>query len=736
MFHSMVAAITSFFLSFFQHPAQSYSPKVPVTSTTHTAQSERSSSYFYYDQEDHIRVHLEIGENKGITTGDVEKRYFFQGDIRVEGCLVDHIEPDIHTKMEITDRKYLDFGVQFVAPCNVQRAVVKGEKIIQNSVTTHGKKFTSIKKEHFGPVVIPNKILDSLVSIELLSSDQSLTLQAQELKSFLIKVVDKNGAQIDPQKIASVTIRSLDSTKLKFRNSNGELSGVVKIDTPKDSSITIEAQSVGGSGSVGFEVAVRILGAKTPFTVKKEFTLTIKKAPIVDVQIVLEPQQQTLVAKRVYYVHYSFKNADELLNRDEIEKIFIAVKNAKIIYQNQEVPTLVLYKGKSSGTFYIKPLQAHQNAQIDMRLYLRNGKIVTKKLLLSVVDISLAQISINPVTTVYKAEENMYVTQFIVYVRGAQPFERYNVDVITPKILYPSAYYDGFIKGTLDYENKSVYYNGIKKGNYSGKIERGYQTLFSSSFYDLQQVAIGIDKLIILPNKYSNDKSLVGNWNIVDIQDNKLVLAEEAQKTQDKLSFVIGSEVRYDPIHYTLATMSLDSPDHSYVVDENGTFTFSVTYPPFMTGKDIFVGIHKTEGNKRVGNSFKLTLQGTGLTYPEEFTCADRSVCVWRITINQKDSAERLTYTRIEHNCEATKGGYNLLTSYQKVHGGCRSYLRPRELKTDEKGYIYLCIFPDIKYKEVETNETSGGGNTLKVPDGYEEATVSCKFNIDEEFPY
>ena len=733
MFHSMVAAITSFFLSLVQQPVQQHSPTTPLT---HTAQMERSSSYFYYDREDHIRVHLEVGENKGIVSSTVEKRYFFQGDISVEGCLIEQIDPDIHNKIEITDKKYIDFGVQFVAPCNAQKAIVKGEKIIQNSVTTNGKKFNSVKKEAFGPVVISNKILDSLVSIQLLSSDQSLTLQSQELKSFIIKIVDKNGAQIDPQKIASVTIRSLDSTKLKFRDSNGELSGVIKIDTPKDSSITIEAQSVGRAGSVGLEVAVRILGTKTPFTVKKEFALLIKKAPVVDVQIVLEPQQQTLMANKVYYIHYSFKNADELLNADEIYKLFIEVKNAKIIYQNRELQTLTLSMVKSSGTFYIKPLKAGQNLQISMRLYLRNGKIVTKKLLLSVVDLPLAQISINPVNTIYKPEENMYQTQFIVHVQDAQPFEKFSVDVITPKILYPSAYYDSFIKGTLDYENKYVFYNGIKKGNYSGKIEKGYQTLFSSSFYDLHQVAIGEDRLIILPNKYVNDKSLLGNWDIVDISSDKLVLAQEAQKTQDRLSFVLGSEVRYDPIHYTLATMTLDSLDHNYIVDENGSFIFTLTYPPFMTGKDIFVGIHKVESGKRVGNSFKFTLQGTGLTYPEEFTCADKSVCVWRITINQKDSGERLTYTRIEHNCQVNKGSYNLLTSYKRFHGGCNSYLKPRELKTDEKGYIYLCIFPSIKYKEVETNETSGGGNTLKVPDGYEEATVKCKFNVDEEFPY
>ncbi len=219
------------------------------------------------------------------------------------------------------------------------------------------------------------------------------------------------------------------------------------------------------------------------------------------------------------------------------------------------------------------------------------------------------------------------------------------------------------------------------------------------------------------------------------MRDGKLVLSENVQKSQDRLSFVIGSQVRYDPIHYTLATMTIDSLDHTYRLDENSSFIFSVTYPPFMVGKDIFIGVHRIDSEKRVGNSLKYTLQGTGLTYPEEFTCDNRSVCTWRITIKQQDSNERLSYSRIEHNCQVSKGSYKLLTSYKMYQNGCDSYLAARELKTDDKGYVYLCIYPDVIYKEVETNET-GGVNIVKVPDGYETATVTCKFAIDEEFPY
>ncbi len=736
MFHSFIAAITSFFLSFVQQPAQVTKPDNSTASSTFATSTQQNNSYFYYDNEDHIRVHLYIGDNSGIDTATAQKNYFFQGNISVEGCLVERIEPDIRTEIDITGKSYVDFGVQFVAPCSAQRVVVTGEKIIQNSVIVNDQNYTSTKRVSFGPVVVSSKILDAGVFIQLAGDTQTLTLQAQETKNVYIRIVDKNDAQIDPKKIESISVRTLDSSKLQFLDSNGTLTSIIDVVSPKDSSIEVSLKSLGISGIAGFEVVARIKGVKTVFTAKQEFSVTVEKSPIVDVQIELEPQQQTMVAGNVYYVKYSIKNGQEPLTFEEIDKIEIAIKNGEIIYQNQYLTTLNIYDAQNPGVIYIKPLEVQKNVELLLKLYLYNGKIIEKKANFVVVDNPLLQISINPVKTEYSVSNNLYTSYFVVNVQGGQPFERYSVDVITPKILYPTAYYDGFISGALDYENKYVFYNGIKRGDYSGKVEvANEKSLFSSYKFDLYQVEVGMDKLIILPNKYKTDTSILGNWNIIDMNDGKLILSENVQKSQDRLSFVIGSQVRYDPIHYTLATMTIDSVDHTYRLDENSSFLFSVTYPPFMVGKDIFIGVHKIDSEKRVGNSLKYTLQGTGLSYPEEFTCDNRSVCTWRITIKQQDSNERLSYSRIEHNCQVSKGSYKLLTSYKMYQNGCDGYLAARELKTDDKGYVYLCIYPDVIYKEVDTNETSGG-TIIKVPDGYETATVTCEFAIDEEFPY
>lgn len=734
MFHSLMAAITSFFLSLTQQPAQQVKPNdIKQSKTTPYSSQSQNGSFYYFDGEDHIRVHLYVGDNEGIDAANAQKRYYFRGSVLADGCIVESIEPDIRNKFEITNISYIDFGVKFAAPCSAKRIVVNGEKIVENVVFVDGKVYTSSKKSRLAPIVLSNLVLDDDVFIQLVTQGE-IKLQSQEERRVIVKLVDKNGAQIDPQKIESITVRTLDSSKLQFVDSDGSLKGIIEIENPSDSSIALLLKSVGGAGSVGFEVRARIKGVKVTFTTKKEFAVTIEKSPIVDVQIFLQPQQETLVAGDVYYINYSLKNGQELLSTEEIDKIDVSVENAKIIYQNQEFTDLTLHNPNSSGTLYIRPLQAKNNAKVCLSLYLISGKVIEKEILLAVVDEPLSQISINPVKTEYIPSKNMYKSQFVVHVQGGRPYERYSVDVITPKIIYPNAYYSGFISGRLDYENSNVFYNGIQIGDYSGKIEQKDMTQFSSYRYDFNQVDIGNDRLIILPNKYVTDKTIIGNWNIVDLQDGKLILAEEANKTQDKLSFVIGSEVRYDPIHYTLATMTLDSLDHVYSLDENSSFTFSVTYPPFMTGKDVFIGVHRIDSNKRVGNSLKFTLQGTGLSYPKEFSCAERSMCVWRITIKQEDSGERLTYSRIERNCQATKGRYTLLTSYNmKIRGCSSSYLSDRELKTDDKGYVYLCIYPDIKYKDIETNESGG---TQRVPDGYEEATVTCEFELDEEFPY
>ncbi len=719
MFNGLIAALISMMLSFSPNNA---------THEKETHASNSSSSYFFFDSDDHITIHLDVGENPGVESANVSKKYSLQGDVQIPGCIV--VSNEISTPIDITDKKYIDFGVKVTPSCNAQTLTVSGQKILHNSVVSNGKVYEAQKKEKFGPVLLHNKVQNESLFITIAPEDGKNEMPVDSTKQIIYKIVNDRQEQVEPGKIESLSIRSLDGEKILLEQ-NQTLTTQMNLPPSSYGTFVIKSTNRPGIGKIEIDAVIKSSLKKR--AISSIYTITIKPKPVVETTLKLETSKEVVSPYDLGSLDYRILQDGEIANASAVDRIEFYIAYGSFVKDDGTSDKMVI-QNSSSGTLYFRPNENTKLCKITMIAYMKNGKRLIKEIELKVSDIALNQISINPVGTEYNATTGLYITTYYAVITGDLKDKTFHVDAISPKILYPEAYYFGFITGELDFDNPAVYYEGIKAvpyesgESYSGKIfNEGLRSYFGSDKYDMRNVKEGVDKLIVLPNKYNTDKQILGSWSILDIRsDNTLTLKEKSTIEKDRLSFVIGDQTRYDPVHYTIATISLDHPDGLYRVDNAQTFKFKVSYPPFMVGKDIFISIKQKGEHTRFANAYKRTLMGTQLSYPKEFDCK-RNVCPWRITIKQKESGERLRYTRLEYNCVGHDASYSVRSAYDIDRYGCTDTANLQTPRTNRDGYVYLCVYPKGKVStDKETNKT-------KVD---YKGSVTCEFEIKEEFPY
>lgn len=118
------------------------------------------------------------------------------------------------------------------------------------------------------------------------------------------------------------------------------------------------------------------------------------------------------------------------------------------------------------------------------------------------------------------------------------------------------------------------------------------------------------DNLIILPTVDTTDVTYLGNWQVAGVNNNSnLSLAERSPnlKTTNGLTYVIGSETRYDLGGSASAHVEYPSDTNTTSGDKLGFFYFDVVYDPELIGETIFIGAH-TSGN-RMGTATVVLLE-------------------------------------------------------------------------------------------------------------------------------
>ncbi len=735
MFKGLIAAISAFFLSFFS----------PHTNTTqNTAQHEKSSSqgigdsYFYFDAPTHITVHLDMGQKQGSRVAPNQsqnygmKRYFLQADVQVSGCMVQ--SNDAQDPIDITGKRYVEFGVSLLGECNAQTLSVSGEKIQQNSVVINGKSYTSTKKTPFGPYILRNAVQQERLFVMIFPLDHQNSMEVQSTKKIVFKLVNDRQEQIDPIKVEWVRIRSLDAQKILL-----DVNGTLKdLDERTNSSYgTFVLHSLSQPGMAKVRVEAKIAGDVIPLQVKSDYQVQIVPKPVMETKAQLFAPFSTITPFQNYQIQYKVFQDGQIADPQNIQKVEFFVAYGYILYDGEKKDRLEV-EGKSAGKLYIQAKPNAQQCKIDMKVTLKNGKTSTDTMILAVSPTPANQIALTYIDT--NASNGQFVSTYKVHVSGTVEDKRVKIEVVSPKILYPEAYYSGFSTGAIDNDNPYVYYEGIKytgvwdalngeePQHYSGHLYNQTYTYFATDAYDLSQVKTGIDKLIILPNKYNTDKRILGSWDILFKRPNAnaVRLKEKSPIEADNLSFVIGDASRYDPVHATISYVMLDRSNGIYTLDENNSATFTLTYNPFMIGKDIFISVKSSE-EPRYANSFKRTLKATKLNYPDTYDC-NRESCLWRVAIALEGVADaRLIYSKIEKLCVGTDAGYSVRSAYDVARYGCDRAWDIISPRTDKNGYIFVCVYPKGEAEvDPETNETKMNYK----------GSVKCKFNIAEEFAY
>jgi len=735
MFKGLIAAISALFLSIF-------SPD--LGSVQNTSEHQKSSptalanSYFYFDAPNHITVHLDLGQKQGSvgvpnnSQNYGTKRYFLQADVQIPGCMIQNNEAQ--EPIDITGKRYVQFGVSLLGQCNTQTLTVSGEKIQQNRVVINGKSYTSTKKIPFGPYLLHNAIQQAKIYVVVTASDHQNSMEVQSTKELLFKLVDDHQEQIDPAIVDWIRIRTLDAQKLLL-----EVNGTLKdIDERLGSSYgRFVIHSLNQPGIAKVRVEAKIAGDPMPLQVKGDYQINILPKPVMETKAQLFAPFSTITPFQNYQIEYKVLQDGQIADPRNIQKVEFFVAYGYILYDGEKRDRLEV-EGKSAGKLYIQAKPDAQQCKIDMKVTLKNGKTSTDTMILAVSPTPANQIALTYIDT--NASNGQFVSTYKVHVSGTVEDKRVKIEVVSPKILYPEAYYSGFSTGAIDNDNPYVYYEGIKYSgvwdaingeqpqHYSGRLYNQTYTYFTTDSYDLSQVKTGIDKLIILPNKYNTDKRILGSWDILFKRPNvnAVRLKEKSPVEADNLSFVIGDASRYDPVHATISYVMLDRSNGIYTLDENNSATFTLAYNPFMAGKDIFISVKSLE-EPRYANSFKRTLKATKLVYPDTYDC-NRESCLWRVPINLEGVADaRLIYSKIEQHCVGTDAAHSVRSAYDVVRYGCDKAWDLISPRTDENGYIFICVYPKGKAEvDPETNETKMNYN----------GSVNCKFNIAEEFAY
>ncbi len=147
--------------------------------------------------------------------------------------------------------------------------------------------------------------------------------------------------------------------------------------------------------------------------------------------------------------------------------------------------------------------------------------------------------------------------------------------------------------------------NGVKiYPRTSGVIQTNNSTTqFEDSAIDFtaQNLDVGNDRLIVLPDTIKIMPEYLGGWTIKEILSaNQLGLEEQYDgNREDGLRYIIGSETRL-MIDGNPALAHIVDPTGRYVVDKDGTMQLEVRYDPVLSGHTVALGVYVSDV-KRMG---------------------------------------------------------------------------------------------------------------------------------------
>ncbi|NPA04201.1 MAG: hypothetical protein GXO61_04990 [Epsilonproteobacteria bacterium] len=738
MFKSFLTAISAVFFS-------NQSPTIPTIQNATLNQSyQQPKSYFFYVSPSVIDGKLYVGRNEGIVSNDgsVKKVYSLNARVDSGSCAI--ASSTFDQEIDITNKEYIDFEIVFKTPCRTDVITVSGEKRITNEVFINGQLYTSTKTENFGPVRLFNNVNSNSYTIKIKPSDGERSIKQNSVKTLYYKITNPQGEEISSSHIKALKIRSLDSEKLLLLLNDDTLVSEISLEPPISSFGSVVVRSLSTPGEAKISIKALIEGDNFDDEISSFYSLEVEPLPIRIYEARLNYPQNYVKVGEISSIEYTIYQNKELVPSSQIKNLEFTIGGGVFVLgDGSETTHYTPPFFDSAGSIYFKATNPQDYLRITLKVTFQDGTQKITSLKIAVGEESINKFNVDYVGTRYDEELGLFVDTYSILSLNPSFSPTVKVDVITPKILYPKTYYDDFLKGKLDFNNPNVFYEDIYyemlHQQPSGEFISYSSTIFKTSRFDLRNIIPGEDKLLILPNRNNPNKTIIGAWEIANILDRNRMLLQQTYPYGSKkgLSFVIGNNTRYNVAQDTIAMMRLDHPLGVYELDEKGMTKVEIYYPSFMAGKDMFISVTAGEGKDRVGNVYKRTLTGTELTSLQPEPCKS-SVCIYRLKLYFAQNRKPYQYANFAVRCSLGSGSLRkplkFTTYYELTKGGdidCDEALHSQ--KVDWDGKVYICIYPKEVYKEVkdpETNETS------PILDGYEEVSVSCTYNVAEEFGY
>ncbi len=745
MFHNLIASISLFFATLL-HPTQQHSEVKPQIH-----QEQKQQSFFEYTAQKTVQGILYVGEHRGIKTENVEKKYYLDNiEVEAQNCIVADFLPK--APIDITNKKKIAFTLTFANDCLTNRLVIQGNLIQENSVKDGGKTYKAKRVEKFGPVIVQNSksVSPTAYTILLDSFDGNKEMMTDERKIIKYKIVDAQGYQIPSSQIQSIYIRTTDGEKLKIRDGNKYVDEL-KRESNLSSYGEIEVKSLDKPGRVLVILEATLRADKIILKKSASLALRIKELPDLFYSAKLVSDKDYFIVGKNSSLTYiiTTKIYHKPIDPQKISSITFTTQGDTLRFfspTGEKVKSLTLVGGdiQSSGLVIVsaeKEGLAKVRMEITFKPEVAQDSIVLEKTF-SILQRAPINFVLEYVGTEYNETSGFFEDRYSVKVNSDDlNGKRVKIVAITPKILYPEVYYDKFIKGELDNIDNpffcNIYYRDIYSQN-AASLQGGEVSIFSvydekeSTRPDLAQVNPIKDKLIILPNKFRNDTLYLGAWGIQTVLNSwSLQLAQHVDRDANGLSYVIGDETRYDPVEDTIAAILLDKSDGVYTI-RNNLVQFTLTYPSFFAGKDVFFSVVYGDGKERVGNSYKRTLTGTKLDALQPTPCESK-VCARKIKIYFPANNKPLQFSRFGVVCEGEKIRYLYFTHTKTSCVKDLAYGFTINQKTDGNGEVLMCIYPEPIYEEKTDQDTN---QTYQVLTGYEKVTPRCTYQVAEEFPY
>ena len=699
----------------------------------HTPSRQEERSFFYYTDPLHAQGKLYLGDIRLINTQNVSQQLSYRIYPKMQGCVISTSTFDraIQISDETSDR--IDFTLEFAAPCAQDELQLDVERVITNSITHNGNTYEAERRESLGTWTIKNKLSTQNIVAILESDDGSNKMGYGSTKQITYRLVDTQGREIDPERIRSLKIRTLDSSKLLVVDENGR--GVVSSPLGHITSFgTFRVRSLRRSGLAKVAIEVELESG-----MKKEFyyPLFIESLPLQQEKIVLSFSKDSIKPWEINSFVFSLLDDERLIPVDNIEKIELSIEHGFLLMPSGiEATSFLLRPVVNTKAIYFKAIDVHNPVRLTVKAWLKNGERLQRSLTIPVREAASGRFNIVYLGTDYNDTLHRFDEQFLVSVASNEDLPRVAVDVVTPKIYYPDIYYTNIFFVGYDPTQSGILYEDrgyqIATQNVpSGKLERqGSNSYFKSDRFDFDGVVPGQDRLVVLPNKYMNDPRYLGGWDIARVVDeHTLQLANTLPGSVDRVSFVIGDNSRYNPRNDSIVYFSTNAQNGLSLL--NNEAVLHILYPPFFIGRDIFIAVRSEE--EGVGNTYKRTLTGRSIA-PVKFQPCEDAVCRERVKLVSQDSNTSLVYTHFATTCQMEKAEHYYFTDANHGCVGRQNYNGAVENQTtDIDGRTYLCIYPKPKYEERQDRDTN---MTYQVLVGYEKVEPKCQFSIAEEFPY